>query len=186
MSEVTAFKVAFLTRCAEEGLTVDQIHERVKTALAKAEAKFGLEKQAVPGVGTAIHQAAKTLGSRLALGTGLGALALGIAPKVYDSVAAPMAAAGQAYLQSDGSIPAAIYSGAGAGALENYGKVLIPGFAAGLAGLGLLAGKHMATTQEDPLAAEQIKHQELLNEYDRLAKRVSVASKRRKLLENRG
>lgn len=45
MDSLTAFKAAFLNRCAEEGLTLDQVHERVKTALAQAEEKYG-EKQA--------------------------------------------------------------------------------------------------------------------------------------------
>jgi hypothetical protein len=187
MSEVAAFKLAFLTRCAEEGLTVDQIHERVKVALAKAEAKFGATKEAapIPGLGSGIANMMARVLNRFGVPAGIG-LGIGVGPRVYDALAAPAAAGTQAYLQSDGSIPAALAGAGTAGALENWGNKLIPAAAIGLGAGGLLLGKHMATTQEDPLAADEIKHQELMNEYDRLAKRVSTASKRRKLLENRG
>lgn len=49
MSPTQAFKTAFLLRCADEGLTIEQTHQRVKTALAKAR----VEKRAVfEGMGT--------------------------------------------------------------------------------------------------------------------------------------
>jgi hypothetical protein len=183
MSELTAFKVAFLTRCAEEGLTLDQISERVKTAVAKAEAKYGVKEA---GIGSAIHGLAKYFGRNMPLGLGLGGLALGVAPKVYDDWGPAAAATGTSWLASDGDITSTIAGGAGTKAIQNYGKYLIPTAAALLAGGGLAAGKHLAQAQEDPLAAEEIKHQELINEYDRLSKKVNTASKRRKLLENRG
>ena len=67
MSAVTSFKVAFLSRCAEEGLILEQIHERVKTAVARAEAKYGeTEKEAGMGRNIAL--------SSLLLGAGGGAV----------------------------------------------------------------------------------------------------------------
>jgi len=47
VSPTEAFKVAFLMRCADEGLDIEQTHQRVKTALAKART----EKRALFGLG---------------------------------------------------------------------------------------------------------------------------------------
>lgn len=45
-----AFKIGFLTRCAEEGLTIKEAHIRVKEAIKQAKEK-GLTKQALlPGL----------------------------------------------------------------------------------------------------------------------------------------
>lgn len=43
MTPRQAFKVAFLMRCADEGLTSEQIHQRVKTALSTMEKKALLD-----------------------------------------------------------------------------------------------------------------------------------------------
>lgn len=183
MSEVAAFKVAFLTRCAEEGLTLDQIHQRVKTAVAKAEAKYGTKEA---GLGSAIHGLARLFGRNMPLGLGIGGLALGVGPKVYDDWGPTAAATGASWLASGGDLPSTTATGVGTKIMQDYGKYLIPTGAGLLAAGGLTVGKHLAQAQEDPLAADEIKHQELMNEYDRLAKKVNTASKRRKLLENRG
>jgi hypothetical protein len=45
MTPREAFKVAFLYRCADEGLSEEQTRARVKSALARAE----MEKRALPG-----------------------------------------------------------------------------------------------------------------------------------------
>ena len=148
MDSVTTFKVAFFQRCAEEGLTLGQINERVKTALAKAERQFVSEKAAdfsLPSV-AAGSSLGWLLGEGHPGGAALGALAGGL---------------------KDYIVPAAV----GGGAL--------------LAGGGLLAGKAMADTQEDPLAAEEIKAQELAREYKRLADKTRSSARRRTMRENR-
>jgi hypothetical protein len=193
MSELTAFKVAFLTRCAEEGLTLDQINDRVKTAVAKAEAKYGVKEagaygSAIPWLVKKLVGATGPIGRFVGIPTGLG-IGVGaatLAPKIYDDWGPAATAAGASWLANDGDLTSTAAGGMGAKAIQSYGKYLIPTAAALLAGGGLAVGKHLAQAQEDPLAAEEIKHQELMNEYDRLAKKVNTASKRRKLLENRG
>lgn len=148
MDSVTTFKVAFFQRCAEEGLTLDQINERVKTALAKAESQFGAEKSAAfdPKSMAAGSSLGWLIGEGHPVGAALGAMAGGL---------------------KDYIMPAAV----GGGAL--------------LAGGGLLAGKAMADTEEDPLAAEEIKAQELAREYKRLADKTRSSARRRIMRENR-
>jgi hypothetical protein len=146
MDSVTTFKVAFFQRCAEEGLTLDQINGRVKTALAKAEGQFGAEKAA-------------DLKS-IAAGGGLG------------------------WLLGEGH-PGGAALGAMAGGLKDYIIPAAVGGSALLAGGGLLAGKAMADTEEDPLAAEEIKAQELAREYKRLADKTRSSARRRIMRENR-
>jgi hypothetical protein len=147
MDSVTTFKVAFFQRCAEEGLTLDQINERVKTALAKAESQFGAEKSA--------NKLTDMLG-----GAGLG------------------------WLVGEGS-PTGAAIGAMAGGLKDYIVPAALGGSALLAGGGLLAGKSLAESQEDPLAAEEIKAQELAREYKRLADKTRSSARRRIMRENR-
>jgi hypothetical protein len=48
LTEKQAFKVGFLLRCADEGLTIEETHRRVKT---------GLEKQATPLLGPVLGSA---------------------------------------------------------------------------------------------------------------------------------
>jgi hypothetical protein len=76
VSPTEAFKVAFLMRCADEGLSIEQTHQRVKTALAKARS----EKRAF-------------IGSTL---SGIGDLAGGLAqwgkPLMLTGLALPVAA----------------------------------------------------------------------------------------------
>lgn len=146
MDSLTTFKVAFLQRCAEEGLSLDQINERVKTALAKAEEKFGTEKSA--GKATDI-----------------------------------LAGAGLGWLVGEGN-PIGAGVGALAGGLKDYVVPAAIGGSALLAGGGLLAGKSLAESQEDPLAAEEVKAQELAREYKRLADKTRANTRRRRMREN--
>jgi hypothetical protein len=171
MSAVTSFKVAFLSRCAEEGLILEQIHERVKTAVARAEAKYGeTEKEAGMGRNIAL--------SSLLLGAGGGAVqqawpSLASAGTAWLGGASPQQSAMAGLLGPNNSDKGVVWPIAGLGL-------------AALAGGGLAAGRYMATAQEDPLAEEEIKNRELINEYKRLADRTRAASKRRKLLEGKG
>jgi hypothetical protein len=174
MSAVTSFKVAFLSRCAEEGLTLEQIHERVKTAVARAEAKYGeTEKEAL---------SAKDIAKVGLIGTVLSA-----GGKAVEKAWPSLTSAGTAWL--GGATP---QQSALAGVLgpSNSDKGIVWPIAglglAALAGGGLAAGRYMATAQEDPLAEEEIKNRELINEYKRLADRTRAASKRRQLLEGKG
>lgn len=152
MDNLQAFKLAFLNRCAEEGLNLEQIHHRVKTALAK------FEKSAEP---------TKEWGflKNIATGSGAGWLA------------------GQGDLASAG-----IGTTAGAvGLPEAVSKLSLPAYLlglTGLTGLGIFGGKALAESQYDPLAAEEIKAQELKNEYARLAERARRASAKRELRGN--
>lgn len=170
MSDLLAFKVAFISRCAEEGLTLSQINDRVKTAVANAEANYGVEKKAWiwPVLAT------------LAAGLGIGAGTEGIKNTV------PYLTGAAGGLALDPSV-----EGATTGALigramhDNWGTALA-GTGAVLAGGGLLAGRAMAQSKENPDAAEEIKHKELLNEYSRLTDRTRKATRQRRLLQNRG
>ena len=153
MDNLQAFKLAFLNRCAEEGLNLEQIHQRVKTALARFEksAEGGASEWGVP--------------KNLTAGAGLGWLA------------------GQGDLASAGT-------GAAVGATglpEAVSKLSLPAYLlglTGLTGLGVFGGKALAESQYDPLAAEEIKAQELKNEYARLAERARRASAKRELRGN--
>ena len=174
MNELMSFKIAFLSRCAEEGLTLEQINDRVKTAVAKAESEYGSEKKAFIGA------AARGLG-RIA-GLGLAGLGLSSGGKIVEKVwpAAAGAATGFALDPTAQSIT----EGGIAGALKNYWLPALAGGGAILAGGGLLAGKALAQSQENPMAAEEIKHKELINEYKRLTDRTRKATRRRRLLQN--
>ena len=166
MSELLAFKVAFINRCAEEGLTLNQINDRVKTAVANAEARYGTEKKAAwfwP----------------LMAGMGLANLKDAIGAVVPPSLGALAGFAVDPSLAGAGT-------GAALGGMRNYVAPLAIGGAAALAGGGLLIGKSLASTQENPDATAEIKHKELINEYARLADRTTKATRRRRLLENRG
>lgn len=171
MSAVTSFKVAFLSRCAEEGLTLEQIHERVKTAVARAEAKYGeTEKEA-----------------SMARNLALSSLLAGAGYKAVENAWPSLASAGTAWL--GGATPQQSALAGVLGPSKSDKGIVWPiaglGLAA-LAGGGLAAGRYMATAQEDPLAEEEIKNRELINEYKRLADRTRAASKRRQLLEGKG
>ena len=157
MDSLTVFKAAFLNRCAEEGLTIDQIQERVKTAIINAEQAYG-EKKAdlkdyLPDLG------GFSLGNLGAGGT------LG-------------------WLFGKGDLGATA-GGTAAGSLLPY---IIPAAGLGtaaLAGGGLMLGKHLAESSEDPMAADEIKAQELIGEYKRLGDKARLAARQRKLRENR-
>jgi hypothetical protein len=167
MNELMSFKIAFLSRCAEEGLTLEQINDRVKTAVAKAESEYGSEKKAFLGA------TLRGLGGMAALG-GTAALVNKMWP------AATGAATGFAL---DPTIQSATEGGI-AGALKDYWLPALAGGGAVLAGGGILAGKALAQSQENPMAAEEIKHRELINEYKRLTDRTRKATRRRRLLQN--
>lgn len=62
MSPTEAFKVAFLMRCADEGLTIEQTHQRVKTALARVRS----EKRAF--IGSTLGGAGQFMSGAAALG----------------------------------------------------------------------------------------------------------------------
>jgi hypothetical protein len=174
MNELMSFKIAFLSRCAEEGLTLEQINDRVKTAVARAEAEYGSEKQAF--MGTALRGLA-ALGAAGAAGLGIGT-----AGEAIKKLWAPATGAATAFVM-DPSVKS-IAEGAVTGGLKDY---LVPALALGggaLAGGGLLVGKSLAETQENPMAAEEIKHKELVNEYKRLTDRTRKATRRRRLLQN--
>jgi hypothetical protein len=73
MDDKQMFKAAFLAKCVEDGLSIDQIAERVKTALHTAKAKSFYEKRSGI-VGEAADAAANVL-KTLAKGYGLAGLA---------------------------------------------------------------------------------------------------------------
>jgi len=56
MDPLTSFKLAFISRCLDEGLTLAQMNERVKTAIHKLEKQAGdsLGSRVVKGLGTGI------------------------------------------------------------------------------------------------------------------------------------
>jgi len=64
VSPTEAFKVAFLMRCADEGLDIEQTHQRVKTALAKARR----EKRAFLGLGSLLGGTGQFLSGAAAWG----------------------------------------------------------------------------------------------------------------------
>jgi hypothetical protein len=156
MDSLQAFKLAFFNRCAEEGLTVEQIHHRVKTALHRIEKSAGENSGAPEGMGVA---------KNLALGTGAGWL----------------------WGEAD---PTATAVGAGLGAAQvpemawNIAKPSWLLALAGLTGAGVLGGKYLAESKYDPLASEEIKAQEVKNEYARLAERARRTAKKRELKGN--
>lgn len=97
MDEKQMFKAAFIAKCIEDGLNFEQMSERVKAALDKAQNKSGTEKSAnwltdwASGAGSALGTTASTA---LALGMlGLGGAAGGgfllgrkaIGPGIYDA-----------------------------------------------------------------------------------------------------
>lgn len=174
MNELMSFKIAFLSRCAEEGLTLEQINDRVKTAVAKAESEYGSEKKAFLGA------AARGLG-RIA-GLGLAGLGIGAGPELIKKTWAPATGAATAFALDPTA--QSVVEGGIAGALKNYWLPALAGGGAILAGGGLLAGKALAQAQENPMAAEEIKHKELVNEYKRLTDRTLKATRRRRLLQN--
>lgn len=182
MSAVTSFKVAFLSRCAEEGLTLEQIHERVKTAVAKAEAKYGQVKEAF--IGTAAIKGLKGLGKILGLSAAAGtgwAAGQKVSPHLGGALTGWTLSGGDPKATALGAI-----LGEPSAAEKGLSWPLVGLGLAGLAGGGLAVGKFMANSQEDPMAEQEIKSQELANEYKRLADRTRMAAKRRKLLEGKG
>lgn len=169
MDKLTAFKVAFLSRCAEEGLDLDQIHQRVKEAVARAEA--GQEKQASLG---------------LIGGLGIGA---GMAdPSVLWKGLRGIGGAVAGFANSPSNTPMADLAAAGTGGAMawNAHKLwpLLAGGGALLAGGGLAAGKLLADSTDDPMAADEVKQQELVNEYKRLTDKAKRQAKFRQLKGN--
>lgn len=81
LTEKQAFKVGFLLRCADEGLTMEETHARVKAALAKqanplitgAGKMIGGLASLVPGAASLL--AAGSIAAPLAVGAGGGYLA---------------------------------------------------------------------------------------------------------------
>jgi len=98
MTPELAFKAGFLLRCAEEGLTLEETHQRVKQALAQAQSgKLSLEKQAfwpaLTSLGVMGSNAANLAGRAVPAATGLLSLGTGVA------IGAPLVAgAGTGYL----------------------------------------------------------------------------------------
>lgn len=158
MDNLQAFKLAFFNRCAEEGLTVEQIHHRVKTALSR------MEKQSAGGSEGTSNAPWNWL-TNLSAGTALGNIA------------------------GKGD-PAWTASGAGLGAMnvpQIASNLITPGILLALAGgtgLGIFGGKYLAESKYDPLAAEEVKAQEIKNEYARLAERARRTAKKRELKGN--
>jgi hypothetical protein len=153
MDPLTSFKLAFISRCLDEGLTLAQMNERVKTAIHK------LEKQADN----------ETLGSRLAkgLGTGITLNTLGASTPVQNAGAA-LAATGY----SDWI-------------LNNAPKILA---ATGIAatGSGILAGKALADMRSDPLAEQEAKAEEVINDLAIQKAKIRMKNKLRRLKESGG
>jgi hypothetical protein len=178
MSAVTSFKVAFLSRCAEEGLTLEQIHERVKTAVARAEAKYGQtgKTASVARVG------------KLGLLATLMAGAYGGVSKGVEKFWPHLASGFGTWAATGGDLPSTAAGALLGPSVQDKGLSwpALGGGLALLAGGGLAAGKFLANAQSDPLAEDEIKSQELVNEYKRLADRTRAASKRRQLLEGKG
>ena len=168
MDKLTAFKVAFLSRCAEEGLDLDQIHQRVKEAVARAEA--GQEKQALAGA---------FLGG-LGVGSGLTApwskLVGGLTGALHGFANSPS--------NTVGSDLASTAAGGTLGWNANKIWPLMLGGGALLAGGGLAAGKLLADSTDDPMAADEVKQQELVNEYKRLTDKAKRQAKFRQLKGN--
>jgi len=82
MDEKQMFKAAFLAKCVEDGLSIDQISERVKTALHTAKVKASFEKKALTDLIGFGADVLKTLGKAYGL-FGLGAIALPTAAGYY-------------------------------------------------------------------------------------------------------
>lgn len=172
MDKLTAFKVAFLSRCAEEGLDLDQIHERVKEALSRVAEKLKpaeTEKSAVVGpVG-------------VGLGIGAGMSDPGMVSKTLKAIYGGLTGFANSPSNTLKSDLASIGSGAALGWNSDKIWPLIVGGGALLGGAGIAAGKMLADSSDDPLAAEQAKQQELLNEYKRLTEKAKRQKKLREL-----
>lgn len=82
MDEKQMFKAAFLAKCVEDGLSIDQISERVKTALHAAKVKASFEKKALTDLIGFGADVLKTLGKAYGIG-GLAAIALPTAAGYY-------------------------------------------------------------------------------------------------------
>lgn len=187
MSDLLAFKVAFISRCAEEGLTLNQINDRVKTAVANAEANYGEVKTAgLPKISNLPFMnwggVLRTLG--IVGGIGAGGAAWNTGTKLVDK-ASPFLEGAAATLPLSDS-PTALVEGGLLGHFKDKALPFLAGTGAVLAGGGLFAGKALAGAQENPDPAEEIKHKELLNEYGRLTDKTRKATRQRRLLENRG
>ena len=187
MSELLAFKVAFISRCAEEGLTLNQVNDRVKTAVASAEARYGNVKTAgIPKIPKIPNLnwggVLRTLG--ILGGVGAGGAVWQTGTKIVDKASPFMEGAAATLPLSDD--PKALLEGGLLGHNRDYIWPSLVGTAAVLAGGGLFAGKALAGAQENPDPSEEIKHKELLNEYGRLTDKTRKATRQRRLLENRG
>lgn len=171
MDKLTAFKVAFLSRCAEEGLDIDQIHQRVKEAVARVETT--LEKKAIIGAALAPVMSGIGFGTGFAnpdiIGKGLSGLYGGISGFVNSP---------KNDFKTD-----ALSAGAGATLGWNANKIvpLLLGGGALLAGGGLAAGKMLADSTDDPMAVDEVKQQELISEYKRLTDKAKRQTKFRQL-----
>lgn len=171
MDKLTAFKVAFLSRCAEEGLDLDQIHQRVKEAVARAEASH--EKKAVAPIGL--------LGG---LGIGSALADPGIFGRGLRGLGGAITGFANSPSNTIGSDLAAGITGGTAGWYSDKILPLVLGGGALLAGGGLAAGKLMADSTDDPMAADEVKQQELVNEYKRLTDKTKRQTKFRQLKGN--
>lgn len=152
MDPLTSFKLAFISRCLDEGLTLAQMNERVKTAIHK------LEKQADDGLGSRV---VKGLGTGIALNT-VGA------PGPVQNAGAALAATGYADW-----------------ILNNAPKILA---ATGIAatGSGILAGKALADMRSDPLAEQEAKAEEVINDLAIQKAKIRMKNKLRRLKESGG
>lgn len=169
MDKLTAFKVAFLSRCAEEGLNLDQIHQRVKEAVARAEAEQ--EKKAA-------------IGFFGGLGVGTGIADPGIISKGLRGLGG--AITGFANNPSN-TLKSDLLAAASGGTMGWHADKIMPlvlGGGALLAGGGLAAGKLLADSTDDPMAADEVKQQELVNEYKRLTDKAKRQAKFRQLKGN--
>lgn len=168
MDKLTAFKVAFLSRCAEEGLNLDQIHQRVKEAVSRAEA--GHEKQAIGLLGG------------LGIGTGIAD------PSFISKGLRALGGAVTGFANNPSNTPMSDFLAAGSGGAMGWhaDKImpLVLGGGALLAGGGLAAGKLLADSTDDPMAADEVKQQELVNEYKRLTDKAKRQAKFRQLKGN--
>ncbi len=167
MDKLTAFKVAFLSRCAEEGLDIDQIHQRVKEAVARAE---------------------KTLAKKAIIGPVLSGIGFGTGfanPDIIGKTLGGIAGGITGFVNSPKNDIKTDLLSAGTGATFGYNaKKIAPlllGGGALLAGGGLAAGKLLAESTDDPMAADEVKQQELINEYKRLTDKAKRQARFRQL-----
>ena len=134
LSAREAFKVGFLSRCVEEGLSLEEAQQRVKMALDKQAGLADIGKAAI----------------------GLPGAAIGAASNVVSSVAKPLLSYG---------IPFALAA---------------PPIAGGLAGYSL--AKITDTDDQDP---DEIKKQELVDEYRRQTARLNRERQMREYRDKR-